>query len=47
MMVQIVISPATISAFIDLGWLRDSDRADPQAVTDAFIRFAKWALANA
>jgi len=41
MVAQIVISPATISDLISLGWLRDRDRTDRQAVTNAFIRSAK------
>jgi len=46
-MAQIVISPAAISDLISLGWLQEGDRTDRQAVTGAFIRFAKWALCHA
>jgi hypothetical protein len=45
--VQLVISPAAIGDLIRLGWLRDSDRADRQAVKDAFVQFARWALGHA
>ena len=44
---QIVISPAALSDLVRLGWLRDSDLADREAVRDAFVLFARWALAHA
>jgi hypothetical protein len=44
MVAQIVLSPAAISDLIRLGWLGDSDRTDPQAVKDAFVLLARWAL---
>jgi hypothetical protein len=44
--VQIVISPATISNLVRLGWLCERDLSDRQAVGDAFIQFARWALAH-
>jgi hypothetical protein len=44
---QIVISPAAISDLISLGWLRDYDGANPQAVRAAFIRFARSSLRHA
>ena len=47
MVIQIVISPAARSNLVRLGWLRESDLADRQAVRDAFIEFARWALAHA
>ena len=45
-LLQIVISPTAISDLVRLGWLRDSDRTERPAVTDAFIRFAKSALSH-
>jgi hypothetical protein len=42
-----VIGPAAIGDLIALGWLRDGERADRQAVRDAFIRFARRALDHA
>jgi hypothetical protein len=45
--VQVVIGPAAIGDLIALGWLRDGERADRQAVRDAFIRFARRALDHA
>ena len=47
MVVQIVISPAAISNLVRLGWLHESDLADRQAVRDAFVEFARWALGHA
>jgi hypothetical protein len=47
MVVQVVIGPAAIRDLIRLGWLRDGERTDRQAVRDAFVRFAKWALGHA
>ena len=47
MVVQVVIGPAAIRDLIRLGWLRDGERTDRQAVKDAFVRFAKWALGHA
>jgi hypothetical protein len=47
MVVQVVIGPAAIRDLILLGWLRDSERTDRQAVRDAFVRFAKSALGHA
>jgi len=47
MVVQVVIGPAAIRDLILLGWLRDGERTDRQAVRDAFVRFAKWALGHA
>jgi hypothetical protein len=47
MVVQVVISPATISNLARLGWLRDSDLADREAIRDAFIQFARCALGHA
>jgi hypothetical protein len=45
--IQLVVSPTTISDLINFGWLRDSDRANPQAVKSAFIRFARSSLRHA
>jgi hypothetical protein len=45
--VQVVLGPAAIRDLILLGWLRDGERTDRQAVRDAFVRFAKWALGHA
>ena len=45
--VQIVMSPAAISDLVRLGWLRESDLADREAVRGAFIQFARWALSHA
>ena len=39
--------PAAIRDLILLGWLRDGERTDRQAVRDAFVRFAKSALGHA
>ena len=47
MVVQVVIGPAAIRELISLGWLRDGERTDRQAVRDAFVRFAKSALGHA
>jgi hypothetical protein len=47
MVVQIVIPPTAINNLVRLGRLRDSDLADRKAVRDAFIQFARWALAHA
>ena len=47
MVVQIVISPASISDLVRLGWLGDSALADREAVRYAFVQFARWALAHA
>jgi hypothetical protein len=47
MPVQLVLGPAAIRDLVRLGWLRNSDLADREPVTDAFIRFARWALAHA
>jgi len=44
MVVQVVIGPTAIRDLILLGWLRDGERTDRQAVRDAFVRFAnrRW-----
>jgi hypothetical protein len=47
MVVQVVIGPAALRDLVSLGWLRDSDLADREAVRDAFVRFARWALGHA
>jgi hypothetical protein len=47
MVLQIVISPAAISDLVRLGFLRDSEFADREAVKDALIQFAKSALRHA
>jgi hypothetical protein len=47
MVVQVVIGPTAIRDLILLGWLRDGERTDRQAVRDAFVRFAKSALDHA
>jgi hypothetical protein len=47
MVVQVVIGPAAIRDLILLGWLRDAERTDRQAVRDALVRFAKSALGHA
>ncbi len=43
----VVIGSTAIHELIRLGWLRDGERSDRQAVRDAFVRFAKWALGHA
>ena len=45
--VQVVLGPAAIRDLILLGWLRDAERTDRQAVRDALVRFAKSALGHA
>ena len=47
MMVKIVLSPAAIGTLVRLGWLRDSDRGDREAVTKAFVSFCRRAIAYA
>jgi hypothetical protein len=47
MVVQIVISPGAISNLVRLGCLHESDLGDRQAVRDAFVEFARWALGHA
>jgi len=47
MVVQLVIGPAAIRDLIVLGWLRDGERTDRQAVRDAFVRFARSTLGHA
>jgi hypothetical protein len=47
MVLQIVISPASISDLIRLGWLHHSELADREAVRDAFVRFARRVLGHA
>ena len=47
MVVQVVIGPAAIRDLTRLGWLRDDERTDRQAVSDALVRFAKSALGHA
>ena len=47
MVLQIAISPAAMSDLVRLGWLRDDELADREAVRDGFIQFAKWALRHA
>ena len=42
---QLVLSPAAISVLISLGRLSEADRGDRERVTDAFVGFAKRALA--
>src|SRR5207244_4408021 len=37
MVAQVVIGPAAIRDLIVLGWLRDGERTDRQAVRDAFV----------
>jgi hypothetical protein len=46
MPVQMVLGPAAIRDLVRLGWLRDSDLADREAVRDAFAWFARWALGH-
>jgi hypothetical protein len=45
--IQIVVSRAAIIGLINSGWLCDYDRANPQAVRAAFIRFARSSLRDA
>jgi hypothetical protein len=47
MPVQLVLGPAAIRDLVRLGWLCDGDLADREAVTEAFIGFARWALRHA
>ena len=47
MPVQLVLGPVAINLLIQLGWLRASDRADREAVRDALVEFARWALPQA
>jgi hypothetical protein len=47
MPVQLALGPAAIRDLARLGWLRNSDLADREAVRDAFVRFARWALGQA
>jgi hypothetical protein len=45
--VQVVLGPAAIRDLILLGWLRDGERTDRQAVRNAFVRFARSTLGHA
>jgi hypothetical protein len=43
----VVIGPAAIRELIRLGWLRDGECTDRQAVKEAFVRFARCVLDHA
>jgi hypothetical protein len=44
MLLEIDVYQGGIDCLIEFGWLRDVDRSDRRAVTDAFLRFTRRAF---